>query len=108
MNLLLFGIENLLFLWYPSPPVAAMAGNYQMMGRNVLLMLAKFLIMGLIGGITGLVVALVYLLMQLVQGPSLLASLTVAWLLISGFAIGLVPLVALAFRRFDVAQDMPP
>jgi hypothetical protein len=108
LNLLLFGIENLLFLWYPSPPVAAMAGNYQMMGRNMLLMLAKFLITGLIGGITGLVVALVYLLMELVQGPSLLASLTVAWLLISGFAIGLVPLVALAFRRFDVAQDMPP
>jgi hypothetical protein len=108
LNLLLFGIENLLFLWYPSPPVAAMAGNYQMMGRNMLLMLAKFLIMGLIGGITGLVVALVYLLMELMQGPSLLVSLTVAWLLISGFAIGLVPLVALAFRRFDVARDMPP
>jgi hypothetical protein len=108
LNLLLFGIENLLFLWYPSPPPAAMAGNYQMMGRNMLLMLAKFLITGLIGGITGLVAALVYLLMELVQGPSLLASLTVAWLLITGFAIGLVPLVALAFRRFDVARDMPP
>jgi len=108
LNLLLFGIENLLFLWYPSPPAAAMAGNYQMMGRNMLLMLAKFLIMGLIGGMAGLIAAPVFILMELVQGPSLLASLTVAWLLISAFAIGPVPLVALAFRRFDVARDMPP
>jgi hypothetical protein len=107
-NLLLFGIDNLLFLWYPTPPVTATAGNFQMMGRNMLLMMAKFLFVGLIGGATGLVAVPVYFLMELAQGPSWLASMTVAWLLISGFAIGLVPMVALAFRRFDVARDMPP
>jgi hypothetical protein len=107
-NLLLFGIDNLLFLWYPTPPVAATAGSFQMMGRNMLLMMAKFIFVGLIGGATGLVAVPVYFLMDLAQGPSWLASLTVAWLLLTGFAIGLVPLVALAFRRFDVARDMPP
>jgi hypothetical protein len=88
LNLLLFGIENLLFLWYPARP--ATAGDFQMMGRNMLLMAAKFLIVGLIGGITGLVGVLVYYLTELADGPSWLTSLTVAWLMVSGFTIGLV------------------
>jgi hypothetical protein len=107
LNLLLFGIENLLFLWYPARPPAT-AGDFQMMGRNMLLMAAKFLIVGLIGGITGLVGVLVYHLTEMADGPSWPASLTVVWLMVSGFAIGLVPLLAMAFRRFDVARDTPP
>jgi hypothetical protein len=108
INLLLFGIDNLLFLWYPTPMVWGTAGNFQVMGRNMLLMMAKFLILGIIGGVTGLAWALVYLVMQFVQGPSWLASLAVVWLLLSGFGIGLMPLIAQAFRRFDVVRDTPP
>jgi hypothetical protein len=107
-NFLLFGLDNLLFLLYPTPMVWGTAGNFQTMGRNMLLMMGKFLILGFIGGLTGLACGIVYLMLEFIKGPSLLATLATAWLILSGFAIGVVPLVACAFRRFDVARDTPP
>ena len=41
-------------------------------------------------------------------GDSWTAALIVAWLATTAVAVGLIPLVALAFRHFDVAADVPP
>jgi hypothetical protein len=103
-NFFLFGMENLLFLLFPTRLLPATPGDFQAFGRNLLLTLFKFIGFGVAGVTTFLVAALVYFL----TGRSLPAALAAAWVVLSGFAAGLVPLAALAFRRYDVARDTPP
>src|SRR5262249_56201150 len=54
-NLLVFGLDNLLFLWFPSRVVAANPGDFQALGRNVLILLAKLGVLLLAGGLSALV-----------------------------------------------------
>ena len=62
-------------------------------------MLALFVILG--------VAFLFGLAAYLLAGMSPVAGAVVSWLALAGFVVGLVPLVGLAFRRFDVARDAP-
>jgi hypothetical protein len=101
-NLLVFGLDNLLFLWFPSRIVAANPGDFQALGRNVLVLLTKMLVLLVAGGLS----AVVLLLVSWLSGSDAAGALS-AWLTLSAFAAALVPLVALAFDRFDVARDMP-
>ena len=45
-NWILFGTENFLFLLYPSPLVATGSEGFLKMGRVMLFMLAKFVVLG--------------------------------------------------------------
>lgn len=100
-NYYLFGLENLLFLLFPTRVMAA--GDFQAAGRNVLLLLAKLLGFGVAGGLTAAAAVPVYFLTD-----SLTAALLAACVVLGGCAAGLVPLVALAFRAYDVTRDTPP
>jgi len=44
-NFLVFGVENLLFLWFPTRLVPSTPGDFQLMGRHILLMMAKMLVL---------------------------------------------------------------
>ncbi len=103
-NALLLGIENLLFLWFPTRLAATTPGDFQALGRHMLLMLAKSIGLVVAGGLAALLGVLAYLL----TGGNWLAGVLVAWLVLVGCAIALMPLLALAFRQFDVARDTPP
>jgi hypothetical protein len=103
-NFLLFAVENLLFLLFPTRTVMPTGVDVQAMGRQALLTLAKMLGMGLVSTTAAMIGLVCYLLL----GRSMVAAVTAAWLVVAGFAAGLVPLVAWAFRRFDVARDTPP
>jgi hypothetical protein len=103
-NFLLIGLDNLLFLLFPSRALTPAPGDFQMMGRLLLTYLGKILGLGLVAGAAVLVAAPVYLLL----GRSLAVALTAAWFVLAAFAAGQVPLIVLAFRRFDVARDTPP
>lgn len=103
-NALMFGIENLVFLWFPTRLVPTNPGDVQVMGRAILLMLAKAACMAGAGIMAGLVAAAAFFL----SGRSSTAAFIAGWTAISGAAAGLVPLVALAFQKFDVARDTPP
>lgn len=102
-NLLLFGVMNLLFLWFPTRLTPSTAGDFQMMGRQAMLFFAIY--------------AIVFLLLLIpVLGGTLLLLLaewdwrlcaTVSWFLLAGIVAGLMPLLALAFRQFDVSRDVP-
>src|SRR5262249_3174585 len=50
-NFLLFGIGNLLFLLFPTRTVNASPGDFQAMGRYVLLNLAKFITLSMAAGL---------------------------------------------------------
>lgn len=103
-NVLLFEVMNLLFLWFPTRMTPTTAGDFQMMGRQMMLFFAIYVLVGVLAGTPALIGFLVYLLF----GQSWVAGLVTCWTLLLGIVLGLLPLLALAFRNFDVARDTPP
>jgi hypothetical protein len=102
LNLLLFGLDNLIFLWFPSRTFAVNPGDFQALGRNVVMLIGKMLVL------TAAVAATVGLGFL---GHALTRSLEVAfvtgWVVLTAFAVTTVPLMALAFEGFDVSRDLP-
>src|SRR5207248_9889327 len=82
INLLVFGLDNLLFLWFPSRVMAANPGDFQALGRNVLILMSKVLVLLVAGGLS----AGVWFVVSEVSG-SLVAGLLIAWLALMAFAI---------------------
>ncbi len=103
INSLLFELDNLLFLWFPTRQLSATPGDLQNMGRQIVLWMVKLLALWLVGGLAALAGFIAYL----VGGGSAVAAGVVGWVVLAGFVVGLVPLLALAFRHFDVARDTP-
>jgi hypothetical protein len=97
-NWILVGTENFLFLLYPAPPVATGSEGFLMMGRVVLFMLVKVLVLGVGSAVAAIPATVVYL----VTG-SVPAVCLVAWLALLFPALGVLLLVAWAFRRYDVS-----
>ena len=100
--MLLIGIENLMFLLFPARLPVGTTADLQVMGRFMLLFLAKMTCMAIASALAALTGALAYYL----TGGSWPATIGTAWVVLIAFAAGLVPLIALAFRRFDVARDV--
>jgi hypothetical protein len=103
-NLLLFALENLLFLWFPTRLMPWTPGDFQMIGRHMLLFFGRILCLGLALGSAAVVGVVVYL----IAGRSWPPALIAAWFVLAAYAVGMIPLVALAFRKFDVSRDTPP
>jgi hypothetical protein len=103
-NFLLFSVENLLFLVFPTRVAATTPADLQAMGRNVLSQFAKLLGMGGAGVVAAVAGVLIYFL----TGFNMWAAATAAWLAAAAFAAALVPLMGLAFRAYDVSRDAPP
>jgi hypothetical protein len=102
LNFLLFGLDNLLFLLFPTRLMAS-PGDFQALGRNVLFMIAKTLVLFLVAGVAGAVGYVVYLQTEEDWVPAALA----AWPVVMLSAAALVPLVAWGFSVFDVSRDTP-
>jgi hypothetical protein len=108
-NFLSFGLENLLFLWFPARPTPAAPGDFQMMGRQTLMMLVKFAALLFVIGpaaVAGVVAGA--LAAWLFDTDPVAPALAVGCVVMTALAAGVVPLVAVAFRRFDVSRDTPP
>lgn len=100
-NLILVAVDNLYFLWFPYRTQGINSFDFQAMGRQILLMGGKMLTVGVAAGLAAAGAAGVYHLTGARIGPALAA----AWVVALGAGLGLMPLVALAFDRFDVASD---
>jgi hypothetical protein len=101
-NLLVFGMENLMFLWYPYRQFGGFS-DMQAYGRQMMIMLLKMLLLGLVAGVAvGLGFAANWL-----AGGSTLAFVVVSWLSVCGLSIGLLPAIAHAYRQFDPSTDTP-
>jgi len=103
INFLLFALDNLLFLLFPTRLMAATPGDFQALGRNVLLMAAKAIALFAVGLLAGTVGAVSFA----VSGGSWAIGLTAAWPVVALSAAALTPLVAWAFVLFDVGRDTP-
>ena len=121
LNFLVFGIDNLLFLWFPSRIMASNPGDFQAMGRNMLFLIVKTLVVigaAALGGVFALVAYLLtggrfvsdprvgHMAFEL-TGGSREVAVVVGWTALSACAAALVPLLALAFKAFDVSRDIP-
>ena len=103
LNFFLFGVENLFFLLVPTRMMTPTPGDFQSFGRQMVAMIAKML--------------LLFLCLAAAAGPGFIAYwlsgwhwpafLIASWLATVLEASAVVPLVAWAFRRFDVSADMP-
>jgi hypothetical protein len=100
-NFLVFGLENVLFLFFPVR-MAAGGGDVQALGRNVLTIMAKFMILGVAVGIAVLAGVVVALLTNRVW-----AGVIAACLVMAAAGAALIPLVSWAFTIFDVGRDTP-
>lgn len=97
-NWILVGVENLLFLLYPSVNLMDRSQGALNAGVALLMFLTKGLLLAGCALVAGGPAALAYFLTQ-----SLVASAAVAWLMLLLPAAGMLLLVAWAFRRFDVS-----
>jgi hypothetical protein len=108
INFLLFALDNLLFLLFPTRLMAATPGDFQALGRNVLFVAAKAIVLGIVVGMALVVGGLVYwACVYLACGRSWLWAGLAAWPVVVLSAAALVPLVAWAFTIFDVGRDTP-
>lgn len=103
VNTLLYGLENLFFLLWPTKAVAANPGDLQFFGRQMLTMLAKLILLAICCGAACLAGVVAWL----AAGKHLIPAAVVAWMCITAQAIAMMPLIALAFRRFDLSLDNP-
>jgi hypothetical protein len=95
-------LENLLFLLFPVRIMAATPGDFQALGRNVLLVAGK------IAGLTvTLSAAAVVGVVTGVLTGSVPLGVAAAWPVVVLFGAALVPLVSMAFQWFDVGRDTP-
>jgi putative Mn2+ efflux pump MntP len=103
-NLLQTGIENLLFLKYPLRAAGVIAGDMQMVGRQMIVFIFKFVLLILAAMICAAIGTFGYLLGNK-SWPAFGAAAWVALLLI---ALATIPLLARAFGKFDPSVDTPP
>jgi hypothetical protein len=102
-NLLFLITENLLFLRYPTRIAPSSPGDLQFMGRQMLMMFARVLILLAASGLAVGAAGLAYL--AGVQSLPILAG--IAWCVLMAEAVLLIFAVVRAFRSFDPSVDMP-
>jgi Putative ABC exporter len=103
INTLIFGVENALFLLYPTREAVVTPGDFQAFGRQLLTIMTKMLVVGACSGLAAGIGALVYWL----SGRNPLAFGIVAWVVLSAQAAAVLPINAWAFTRYDVSRDTP-
>jgi hypothetical protein len=103
-NILLTAIENLLFLLFPLRAVGLIAGDMQLFGRQMVVFLCKFLLL-----LTALAIAAAFGLIGYIAGNrSWPAFGAMMWVGLSAVALGMIPLLARTYAKFDPSVDTPP
>ena len=102
VNVLMFAVDNFIFLVAPARLHPATGVSFQFFGRTVVEMLAKMICVGLGGAIAAAPAAAVFW----YGGNSWTAALIVGWLVLTAIGLAAVLAVAWAFRRFDVSLDV--
>lgn len=97
LNLLVFGVENLMFLIYPYRLPAAGIADLQAFVRHSLITGLKLMLVGILAGVSLGVGAAVYWL----GSQSATGFAIASWCVVVAFGAGLMPFLCLALRRFD-------
>jgi hypothetical protein len=103
MNLLFLASENLLFLWYPSRLTPMGPGDPQFMGRQMLMMFVRMLLIGIAIGVAAGVMGLAWW-AGIQSWP---VQWIIGWCVLTAEGLAMIPAVVAAYRRFDPSMDMP-
>ncbi len=103
VNILLFGVENIVFLLFPSRVMGFNPGDFMSMGRQMLLMFLKFSVIG----VAAIIAVIAGSITLFVLKDSTWAALAAAWIVLVAQALLVLPGMAWAFNRFDVSADLP-
>ena len=103
LDLLMIGVENLIFLLMPARPAAATPGGLSAMGRHAMVFFLKGLVILAACGLAAGAGVGAYFAMGRSSVLACAATVTV----LSVQALATVPLVGRAFDRFDPAEDVP-
>ncbi len=102
-NLLLFGLENLIFLLFPIRIVKAAPGDFHGFGRIMVVLFLKFLVIGgCLGSIIGMGYGGYYFL-----GKHIAVFVVITWTLLTCCGIAILPYIAWAFEKYDPSVDAP-
>jgi hypothetical protein len=104
VNFILFEIENLLFLLFPSRQMTGRPTDFQFFGRVMLMLFAKVVLLLIVAGLVAGAGFLVYL----IVGRVGIAAIGAGSGVLVAISVALVPCVAYAFRRFDLSIETPP
>src|SRR5262249_16376430 len=106
VNFLMLAIDNLLFLVFPARLTPPVAGDFQAVGRQMLLLLAKLTVRGVACAVAAVVGLLAFAAAggfgsltapDINPGPgSVAAALAAAWLVLAAGCAALVPVLAWA------------
>ena len=97
-NWILFGMEGFLFLLYPSPLIPSGSDGFLKMGRMMLFMLAKLIVIGACSAVAAIPATVLFLVSR-----SIPAALFAAWLTLLLLATAILWLAARAFDHYDVS-----
>jgi hypothetical protein len=102
-NAILFGAENLIFLLFPSRPAAVSPGDFQVLGRKFIFLIAKMLIL-----VTAAIIPSVGgVLIWVISRRNIAATTLEIWLVLAIEAIAMIPIIARAFDRYDPSIHTP-
>ena len=99
-NIILVGAENLMFLLFPSRTVAFSPGDFQVFGKQMLLILLKAFTLGAASSIAAGFGMAAYFLFN-----NLPIALTIAWIVLTILSLSVIPATTWAYSRFDVSLD---
>ena len=102
MNLLIYGLENLIFLLFPSKLLPVGRADFEFIGRMLVDFVAKTIVIAGAGTLS--VVA--GLLVLKAGGQSWIWFAATIWLTLTVFGLTTLPLLAFAFRRFKISQTI--
>ena len=102
-NVMLFAIENGLFLLFPTRSFGAAAGDLGHVGRHIVFFIVKILAVTVACGLA----AGLGTLAALLAGGSIAVGVAVALLTLTVTAVATVPGVGWAYHRFDPSADTP-
>lgn len=101
-NLLLYGVENIVFLLFPTRLVPVGRVDFDFLGRTLVEFLLKTLIVfAAIGTAAGLGIKVMR-----ATGNSWLSFGLIAWLVLTAIGLLTIPFLGLAFRRFRLSQTI--
>jgi hypothetical protein len=103
INAILIAVENLVFLVFPVRNVTVSPGDLQGFGRQMLMFLLKSMVLIFSVAIAAGMGALAYF----IAHRSISALITVSFITLILEFFGMIPLIVLAFRKFDLSVDTP-
>ena len=103
LNALLFAVDNLIFLLFPSRPAAVSPGDFQILGRQIIVLAGKGISLAVLAMPAFLIAFFVYVL----TNQSLVWFVVAAVPLLLGEAAALVPVIAWAFAASTRAPTRP-